>query len=84
MRATCQDLIGKQIHTACVCPGFTATEMLEEHLGRNPEVLDQITASVVLGRLIRPDEIAATIWFCSQNPLINGASIDANLGQVET
>lgn len=84
MRATCQDLIGKQIHTACVCPGFTATEMLEEHLGKNPEVLKQITANVVLGRLIQPIEIAETIWFCSQNPVINGASIDANLGQVET
>ena len=84
MRATCQDLIGKQIHTACVCPGFTATEMLEEHLGKNPEVLKQITAKVILGRLIQPIEIAQTIWFCSQNPVINGATIDANLGQVES
>ncbi|MEL0289304.1 MAG: SDR family oxidoreductase, partial [Gammaproteobacteria bacterium] len=28
MRASCQDLAGTGIHTACICPGFTNTEML--------------------------------------------------------
>ena len=83
MRATCQDLLGTQIHTACVCPGFTETEMLKEHLGANPEIEKQITSGVVLGRLVQPNEIAETIWFCSQSPVVNGAIIDANLGQVE-
>ena len=83
MRATCQDLAGTQIHTACVCPGFTETEMLKEHLGKNPELHDQITATIALGRLVQPDEIANTLWFCSQNPVINGALIHANLGQIE-
>ena len=32
MRATCQDLAGRKIHTACVCPGFTDTEMLRQHV----------------------------------------------------
>ena len=32
MRATCQDLAGSQIHTACICPGFTDTEMLRAHV----------------------------------------------------
>ncbi|MEM6775057.1 MAG: SDR family oxidoreductase, partial [Pseudomonadota bacterium] len=32
MRATCQDLMGSGIHTAMVCPGFTDTEMLRNHL----------------------------------------------------
>ena len=38
MRATCQDLAGSQIHTASICPGFTETEMLQTHLGENPEI----------------------------------------------
>lgn len=84
MRATCQDLAGSMIHTAAICPGFTETEMLSEHLGQNPEVLEQITAGIAHRRLAQPAEIAETIWFCSQNPVINGAVIDANLGQIET
>jgi NAD(P)-dependent dehydrogenase (short-subunit alcohol dehydrogenase family) len=84
MRATCQDLAGSMIHTAAVCPGFTETEMLSEHLGANPEIYEQIKATIAHKRLARPSEIADTIWFVSQNPVINGAIIDANLGQIET
>lgn len=84
MRASCQDLAGTMIHTAAICPGFTETEMLSEHLGANPEILDQITSTIAHGRLAQPSEIADTIWFASQTPVINGAVIDANLGQIET
>ena len=83
MRASCQDLAGTMIHTAAVCPGFTETEMLSEHLGANPEIYDQITANIAHKRLAQPDEIAGTIWFASQSPVINGAILDANLGQIE-
>ena len=83
MRATCQDLAGKLIHTAAICPGFTETEMLKEHLGAHPEVYEQITAGIAYKRLAQPEEIAETIWFSSQNPVLNGAIIDANLGQIE-
>jgi NAD(P)-dependent dehydrogenase (short-subunit alcohol dehydrogenase family) len=84
MRATCQDLVGRGIHTAAICPGFTETEMLTEHLSANPEMRDAISANVVMGRLAQPSEIAETLWFCARNPVINSAVIDANLGQVET
>jgi NAD(P)-dependent dehydrogenase (short-subunit alcohol dehydrogenase family) len=84
MRATCQDLAGSMIHTAAICPGFTETEMLSEHLGANPGIYEQITATIAHGRLAQPSEIADTIWFASQTPVINGAIIDANLGQIET
>ena len=83
MRATCQDLAGKMIHTACVCPGFTETEMLQNHLRTNPELYDQLASRMALKRLAQPSEIADTLWFCSQNPVINGSVIHANLGQIE-
>ena len=83
MRATCQDLAGSLIHTAAVCPGFTETEMLKDHLAQHPDVYKQIVATVAQGRLVQPSEIADALWFCSQNPVINGAVIDANLGQIE-
>ncbi|MEX2366607.1 MAG: SDR family oxidoreductase, partial [Pseudohongiellaceae bacterium] len=83
MRSTCQDLAGRQIHTACICPGFTDTEMLRTHVGNDNEVLEAIASGSTFGRLIKPEEIADTIWFSANNPVINGALIHANLGQVE-
>lgn len=83
MRATCQDLAGKNIHTACVCPGFTKTEMLAAHVGNSDQVLNEIAQGVTYKRLIEPVEIAKTLLFAAQNPVINGAVLHANLGQIE-
>lgn len=84
MRSTCQDLAGTGIHTACVCPGFTDTEMLREHVGHSEEVLQAIAGGVAQKRLIQPAEIARTVQFCAQNPVINGAVMHANLGQIQS
>lgn len=83
MRATCQDLAGRQIHTTCICPGFTDTEMLRTHIGNNAGILKEIAAASTFDRLVKPQEIADTIWFAANNPVINGAVIHTNLGQVE-
>lgn len=83
MRATCQDLAGRGIHTACVCPGFTDTEMLRSHIGTDPETEAAVTSMSAFGRLVRPDEIAEAIFWAATNPVINGAVLHANLGQVE-
>lgn len=83
MKATCQDLTGTGIHTACVCPGFTATEMLLTHIGDSAEVRAAIEGMSTMGRLIEPVEIARTVRFCADNPVINGAILHANLGQLE-
>lgn len=81
MKTTCQDLFGSGIHTAAICPGFTDTEMLRDHVGNEQEILDYFSQQNAFGRLLEPGEIADTIWFCSQNPAINGSIIHANLGQ---
>lgn len=81
MRATCQDLAGTGIHTVCICPGFTDTEMLRAHVP--PEAMPTVRAMSAFGRLVEPVEIAETIHWAAQNPVINGALIHANLGQIE-
>jgi NAD(P)-dependent dehydrogenase (short-subunit alcohol dehydrogenase family) len=81
MRATCQDLAGREVHTACICPGFTDTEMLRAHVPA--EAMDSVRAMSAFGRLITPGEIAATLHWAAHNPVINGAVLHANLGQVE-
>lgn len=83
MRATCQDLVGTGIHTACVCPGFTDTEMLRSHIGENTEIVKSLESIICGGRLIQPEEIAKVINFCAENPVINGSIIHANLGNIE-
>jgi NAD(P)-dependent dehydrogenase (short-subunit alcohol dehydrogenase family) len=82
MRSTCQDLAGSGIHTTCVCPGFTDTDMLRTHVGGSPEVLAAIASGVTANRLIAPGEIARTILFCAREPVLNGSVIHANLGQI--
>lgn len=84
MRATCQDLMGKGIHTALVCPGFTDTEMLRTHLGNDEDTLRAIGGSNSFGRLVAADEIAELIVWAHAHPVINGTVVHANLGQRES
>lgn len=83
MRSTCQDLAGTGIHTACICPGFTDTEMLRDNIGDDPEVLEAIAGMQTYNRLVEPEEIAQAIFSVSQQPVFNGAVLHTNLGQVE-
>jgi NAD(P)-dependent dehydrogenase (short-subunit alcohol dehydrogenase family) len=81
MKATCQDLAGKNIHTCLVCPGFTDTQMLKDVLGTDESTWEAVRKMVLFGRLIEPAEIAALVFFCANNPSINGSVLHANLGQ---
>lgn len=80
MRSTSQDFAGKGIHTACVCPGFTDTEMLR---GFGGDALEHLASRSTQGRLVRPEEVAASIQFCAENPVVNGSLLKADLGFVE-
>lgn len=84
MRASCQDLMGRGIHTAMICPGFTDTEMLRTHLGNDPQVITTIAGMNSFKRLVAPAEIAELLRWCHHNPAINGSVLHANLGQMES
>jgi hypothetical protein len=45
--------------------------------------MPQIAAMSAFERLIEPEEIATALLFAAQNPVLNGAAINANLGQIE-
>lgn len=83
MRSTCQDLFGRGIHTAAVCPGLTDTEMLRSHCNNDENILSSMATLSSFNRLVKPEEIAYTLFFCAQNPAINGTTLHANLGQRE-
>lgn len=83
MRSTCQDLLGSGVHTACVCPGVTDTELLRQRVADSEETLRVLRSMTGDGRLIDPDEIAAVLEFAADHPVVNGTVIHANLGQKE-
>lgn len=83
MRASCQDLANTGIHTACICPGFTDTGMLREHLS-DEEAIQWAKSRVGANRLVEPSEIAELLLFCANNSTINGALLHANLGQLQS
>jgi 3-oxoacyl-[acyl-carrier protein] reductase len=82
MRSTCQDLVGKSIHTACICPGFVNTKMVSDNVTDMAAFRQFIQSKVTANRLIEPDEIANFIYFCAEQPIINGSVLHANLGQI--
>ena len=84
MRATCQDLMGKGIHTALINPGFTDTEMLQKHLNNDTELIKSLAKMNSFERLANPKEIAECIVWAHHNPVINGTILEANLGQKES
>ena len=61
-----------------VCPGFTATGMVEEYLDSRGG--NKLLADIPLGRVAQPQEIAETIrWLASDAPAsATGAVIDVN------
>ncbi|WP_295389824.1 SDR family oxidoreductase [uncultured Thiodictyon sp.] len=83
MRATCQDLAGRGIHTCMICPGFTDTPQFRALIGDDAGILAAITGLSAFDRLIEPEEIAEAVAFAARAPVLNGALIHANLGQRE-
>jgi len=46
-----------------IAPGMTRSWSLEEEMKRNPEVVERYAASIPLGRIVEPEEIAAGMVF---------------------
>lgn len=74
MRALASETAKSGVTVNAVCPGFVETDMLEESVQRIVEKTgrsaEEARASLVSGnpqgRLIQPDEVAATVmWLCS-------------------
>jgi len=70
-RALAQEVAGAGVTVNAVCPGFTDTELVAESVarivartGRTPDqAVAELTRANPLGRLIRPEEVAATVLY---------------------
>jgi NAD(P)-dependent dehydrogenase (short-subunit alcohol dehydrogenase family) len=82
MRATALEIAGRDMHTVCVCPGITDTEMARQHFGGDDDSIEPfVLRNVLLKRALRPEEIARLIYFCATTQSVNGSIIRANLGR---
>jgi len=76
-----QDLFGRGIHTALICPGFTDTEMVRPIYDESEAFRSFIAGKVSSGRLISGEEMAEVVYRAACMPVFNGAVLHANAGQ---
>jgi 3-oxoacyl-[acyl-carrier protein] reductase len=73
-----RELARSKIRVAAIAPGFIDTPMVAKDM--KPEALEKFKAIIPIGRLGRPDEIAATAAFIVDCDLVTGVCIDATGG----
>lgn len=73
-----KELARHGIRANAIAPGFIKTEILE---AMKPEILDKMTASIPVGRIGRPEEIAHAAAYIIENDYVNGRVIEIDGGQ---
>jgi len=83
-KAAAQEYARQGIRANAVLPGSTDTPMIRGFIGDNPEIEKLIARSNLQGRLITPDEIAATVvWLASDSAsMVNGQSLVVDGGGI--
>ncbi len=77
------DYAASNIRINAICPGIIDTEMMDRFTGGTPEERDRVIAQEPIGRMGRPEEIAATVvWLCSPAAsFVTGHALVADGGQ---
>jgi len=78
-KALAQEVVRKGVTVNTISPGYVATDMV---MAIRSEVRDQIVASIPMGRLAQPDEIAGLVSYLASEDAgyITGANISINGG----
>jgi len=78
------ELARSNIRVNAVCPGTTATPMIEQYIGGDPAAEKAMLATCPNGRMARPEEIAAAaVWLCSPSAsYISGVALPVDFGAV--
>jgi len=78
-KALAQEVVRKGVTVNTVSPGYVDTDLV---MAIRAEVREQIIASIPMGRLARPEEVAAVVAFLvsEEAGYITGANISVNGG----
>jgi len=81
-KALADEVAADGITVNSVCPGFIATERVEELTRTKPEMMKQMLAQIPVGRIGNPSELAATVAFLASEPAsyITGAVLQVDGG----
>jgi NAD(P)-dependent dehydrogenase (short-subunit alcohol dehydrogenase family) len=85
-KAAALEYIKLGIRINAICPGSTLTPMLETFMGGDPRMEKMMANSAPIGRLARPEEMAAAVvWMCSDEAsFLVGAAVPVDGGAVAT
>jgi NAD(P)-dependent dehydrogenase (short-subunit alcohol dehydrogenase family) len=77
------DYAGSNIRINAICPGIVDTEMMDRFTEGTDEGRDRVIAQEPIGRMGRPEEIAAAVvWLCSDAAsFVTGHALVADGGQ---
>ena len=81
------DEVGKDgITVNSICPGFIATERVEELQRAKPEMMKQTIAQIPMGRIGTPEELASAVTFLASEPAsyITGAVLQVDGGFIRS
>jgi NAD(P)-dependent dehydrogenase (short-subunit alcohol dehydrogenase family) len=86
-RALAVDHAHEGIRVNCICPGVTATPLLEQHFSSLPDpeaARRERTARIPIGRFTRPEEIAAAAIFLAgdESAAMTGAALVVDGGML--
>jgi NAD(P)-dependent dehydrogenase (short-subunit alcohol dehydrogenase family) len=92
VRTAAAELAGSGVTVNAVCPGYVETPMtdetvagISERTGRSPEEARVILEhKQPIGRLVTPDEVAVTVWFCVSNGAVTGQGVNVDGGAVQS